>query len=335
MKLPRDPASLQAMRYIQMFDEALKKRGVQVLIGIEEEFVADKVSKKDREDVAKYIYQAFNDAPRHIRKELSGIYNDNLYANQNSVRSGSVNRFYDEVPNRQYEITTTRSMPLKAAHRIAGLRHWIGKYENNSNLPIWSRYLNKPLKNIEFDGQIPYGPQNGMHINISLNAIQHGSKTSYLSLMSPPKGMPVVSPVIEHLEQKLWELNGTDLALLLSSPSDVDRLNSSSQNSTLMSGTVHKPKVDCSGDKYLEYRMPAADSNPYFAVLIAMSAAYSMLKDLPPKNPNDSLLTNEEMQDFSRKNKKSEFASQQEYTYPDLPKSIYEAEERFKKTALS
>lgn len=333
MKLPRDPASLQAMRYITLFDEALKKRGVQVLIGGELEFYAE-TRARDRNTLANNINSAFINSHRHIRNQLACDNSDSLYALPGSVRSGPVALFYEEYPNRQYEITTIKGKPLRSAHRIAALRKFLGECNTYTSLSSHGLDILKLLENIRFDANIPNQMENGMHVNISLNAIHLGPRNSYVSLMTPVQHSPEVSPVMEHLKQKLWELNATDSALLLSGPAALKRLDSRWPLHRVQSGTMDKPDGYVVGDPYIEYNMPAADSNPYFAILMLKAAAYNMLKDLPVRDANMPPLTPEELQRFSKERKHGEFQSTGLYEYSNLPTTLEEADERFQKSSI-
>ena len=277
MKLPRDPASLQAMRYIQMFDEALKKRGVQVLIGLELEMygISSEKSEGAQKRQAEMIEKEFKHSILSSKWVAQKVAKDPAH----NPKPGPVARFYHESLNlsgtntTKFEITTTPSTPLRAAHRITGLKHFLYKRSRQENESRIRKITFYPYRSKAEDHTF------GMHINKSLN--EPGMEANMSGVVNPH------SDVYEQIKDHSSTINYNDMALLISSAKSIRRINArKNEPHTYNRWNERRNEHE---KAYVESTMPSADANPYFVVLHTMAGLYGMLRDLRPPQGKTSV----------------------------------------------
>jgi glutamine synthetase len=334
-----------ARRFITLYDQALKARGIHVLLGIEQEFCMQRdpgamermkglnSEEKISEQMAARAERAFHDAPDRIAGLL-----------KKDIKPGPVERFYRErvlFPKLQsyskYEITTTPSEPLRAAGRVESFRRFLRSHAQDEAV-VGKGKKEWRVRKIEFPAYDDARAMTyGMHINVSLQYLPPGSKKDQAPI--PLMGTGLASElqrelVADHIIAGLKKYCASEMLLIADTPAAYDRFHRNNLNfapHTLSKGFQKRP------DPYLkeyrnpakhrvEFRLPNAGSDPCLSTLMVMAALYDQFHALPvgaARGDNDKTLLDRNFA-LALEHARHETAGPDE-----LCKTLDEARERF------
>lgn len=287
-----------AARFITLYDDALKAKGLHTLIGIEQEFQLGRDKKyeftdaKDAISEGKMVERTFYRAPTAISEKLG-----------RKVTFGPLESFYAEYPDgkdavmEQFEFTTTPSTPLRAAQRVDGMKRFIASHD-----PAHEKHTELKgswrAKQIRFPAYSEAGQSYGLHVNVSVNyyppsAEKNSLRTTYL--LSPHFTSPLdAGKVAESLTYGLKSIADSDLLLIADTPSAYQRLKDNTHDapSNLSKSIRRKPYASegrsIPSEYRLEYRLPSGKADPYLATLATMSGVYDQLGHTTPHAETDS-----------------------------------------------